>query len=80
MSFDAKPIVKKAKISFAQGLFDLNFPDGSARADFTWDDGTSGSFSWYHDEITYTPKDFVGKTMAEIWTMHQRRDRVFLRS
>lgn len=79
-AMDAK--VTAAKISYAVGVFDPDFVTvgGSARADLTFDDGTRDSFAWYHDELTFTVGDFIGKTMSEIRDAHRRRDTAYLRS
>jgi hypothetical protein len=74
------PRVTEAKLEFAQGLIDMRFLDGSARATLVMSDGPTQTFAWYHDEITYVPEDFVGKTMEEIRVMHRERDMEYLRS
>lgn len=74
------PTVVKAELEFAQGMFDLRFLDGSARALLTMSDGKTNTFQWFHDELTYREKDFVGKTMDQIRDMHRKRDLRYLRS
>jgi hypothetical protein len=72
--------VTTAELEFAQGLFDMRFLDGSARAILSMSDGKTNTFQWFHDEITYVSKDFVGKTMDEIREMHKERDLRYLSS
>lgn len=75
------PRVTEVSIEYAQGIFDLRFLDGSARATLTMSDGKSvQTFDWYHDEITYVEADFIGKTMMEIRDMHRERDLNYLQS
>lgn len=80
----ADATVKKATLEFAAGLFDMDFilrgNGGSACATIEMSDGTTETFSWFHDEISYGEQDFVGKTMAEIRQMHFERDMAYLRS
>jgi hypothetical protein len=84
VSANIEPTVEKADLEFAQGLFDLRFlmegSGGSARATLTMSDGSTETFAWYHDEISYSPADFVGKTMTEIKQMHFDRDMAYLRA
>lgn len=75
--------VLTAEISYAKGLFDIEFTvnaNGSALATLKLDDGSTETFSWYHDELSYRIEDFVGKTMDEIRAMHYERDVAYLRS
>lgn len=72
--------VTHATIEYAQGLFDLRFLNGSAQATLQMSDGTTNTFEWFHEEIGYSPNDFLGKTMKEIAEMHYRRDMAYLRS
>lgn len=72
--------VTAAELEFAQNMFDMRFLDGSARAILTKSDGKTNSFQWFHDEITYVTKDFVGKTMDQIRDMHRKRDLRYLSS
>lgn len=72
--------VAEVAIEYARGLFDMRFVNGSARATLRMSDGATETFEWYHDEISYSASDFVGKTMREIAEMHYRRDMAYLRS
>jgi hypothetical protein len=52
---------------------------GSRRAVVRWSDGsTSEGIRWYHDEIMITEGDLLGKSAAELRTLHFRRDRDYL--
>jgi len=53
---------------------------GSACAELTFDDDSTEKFGWYHDELTFTAEDFLGKTMKEIKRMHYERDLAYLRN
>jgi hypothetical protein len=61
-----------------------NLPLGSAgtrRAVVRWSDGTEDSpMTWYGDEILVCEGDLVGRTRAEIHSLHFRRDRDWLQS
>ena len=72
------PTVASAVLEYAQGLMDMRFLDGSARAILTMSDNKTTTFQWFHDEITYVEMDFVGKTMEEIREMHRERDMKYL--
>ena len=72
--------VTTAELEFAQGMFDMRFLDGSARAILSMSDGKTNSFQWFHDEIAYVAGDFIGKTMDEIRNMHRQRDLRYLNS
>lgn len=74
------PVVDTATIEYAQGLFDLRFLDGSARATFVMSDGKTRTFDWFHDEISFVSKDFIGRTMDEIRKLKRERDLAYLRS
>ena len=76
------PTVEAAELKFAQGLFDLSLAEygGSAVAFLKLSDGTEKTFGWFHDEISYSKRDFIGKTMEQIQAMHYRRDMAYLRS
>lgn len=74
------PTVTAVSMEYAQGIFDMRFLDGSARATLTMSDDKTYVFHWFHDEITYKAKDFLGKSMDEIRTMHRKRDEEYLRS
>jgi hypothetical protein len=78
------PTVASCIIVFQKGLFDFDFmirsEGGSARAEMVMDNGQTNTFSWYHDEITYSEADFLGKSLAEIREMHYQRDVAYLQS
>jgi len=54
---------------------------GTRRAVVRWSDGTEDApMTWYADEILVCEGDLVGKTRAEIRSLHFRRDRDWLQS
>jgi hypothetical protein len=54
---------------------------GTRRAVVRWSDGTEDApMTWYGDEIPVCEGDLVGKTRAEIRSLHFRRDRDWLQS
>ena len=54
---------------------------GTRRAVVRWSDGTEDApMTWYGDEILVCDGDLVGKTRAEIRSLHFRRDRDWLQS
>ena len=54
---------------------------GTRRAVVRWSDGTEdAAMTWYSDEILVCEGDLVGKTRAEIRSLHFRRDRDWLQS
>jgi hypothetical protein len=56
-------------------------PAGTRRAVVRWSDGTEDApMTWYGDEILVCEGDLVGKTRAEIRSLHFRRDRDWLQS
>ena len=61
-----------------------DLPPGSAgtrRAVVRWSDGTEdAAMTWYADEILVCEGDLVGRTRAEIRSLHFRRDRDWLQS
>ena len=61
-----------------------DLPPGSAgtrRAVVRWSDGTEDApMTWYADEILVCEGDLVGRTRAEIRSLHFRRDRDWLQS
>jgi hypothetical protein len=61
-----------------------NLPAGelaSRRALVLWSDGTQGeALRWYADEVLVCEGDLIGKTQAELRSMHFRRDRDWLTS
>lgn len=55
--------------------------NGSRRATVRWSDGTSGeALRWYNDEILVCEGDLLGKTEAQLRTLHFKRDRDYLQS
>ena len=54
---------------------------GTRRAVVRWSDGTEDApMTWYADEILVCEGDLLGKTRAEIRSLHFRRDRDWLQS
>jgi hypothetical protein len=54
---------------------------GSRRVLVRWSDGTEGEgLRWYGDEVLVCEGDLVGKTKAELRSLHFRRDRDWLQS
>jgi hypothetical protein len=54
---------------------------GSRRAVVKWSDGSVGeALRWWDDEVLVCEGDLVGKTQAEVRTLHFRRDRDYLES
>ena len=74
------PHVTDVSMEYAQGIMDMRFLNGSARALLTLSDTKVYAFEWFHDEITYKRRDFIGKTMAEVREMHRKRDLEYLRA
>lgn len=77
MSAQHDPIVTKV----------LRFEDlplgsrGTRRAVVRWSDGTEGdALTWYDDEILVCEGDLIGKTAAQLRSLHFRRDRDWLSS
>ena len=59
-----------------EGMFDP-MPEVIA----TFEDGsTKNLFSFYPDEVSLTPSDFIGLTEEEAHTLFQRKDTAYLRS
>jgi hypothetical protein len=55
--------------------------NGSRRAVVRWSDGSEGeAIRWYADEILVCEGDLIGKTEAELRSLHFRRDRDWLQS
>jgi hypothetical protein len=53
----------------------------SRRALVLWSDGTQGeALRWYADEVLGCEGDLIGKTQAELRSLHFRRDRNWLQS
>ena len=58
-------------------------PDSMAsrRAVVRWSDGTEGeAVRWYADEVMVCEGDLIGKTQAQLRSLHFRRDRDWLQS
>ena len=54
---------------------------GSRRALVRWSDGSLGeALRWYDDEVLFSEGDLIGKTQAQLRTLHFSRDRDYLRS
>jgi hypothetical protein len=54
---------------------------GSRRAVVRWSDGIVGeALRWWDDEVLFCEGDLVGKSEAELRSLHFRRDRDYLRS
>ncbi len=59
-----------------EGMFDP-MPEVIA----TFEDGsTKNLFSFYPDEVSFTPSEFIGLTEEEAHTLFQRKDTTYLRS
>jgi hypothetical protein len=55
--------------------------NGSRRAVVRWSDDTTGeALRWYDDEVLFSEGDLLGKTQAQLRTLHFRRDRDHLQS
>lgn len=56
-------------------------PRGSRRAVVRWSDGSEGeALTWYADEILICEGDLIGKTSAQLRSLHFHRDRDWLQS
>jgi hypothetical protein len=54
---------------------------GSRRVVVLWSDGTVGEAArWYADELQLSEGDVIGRTIAQIRSLHFRRDRDWLQS
>jgi hypothetical protein len=54
---------------------------GNRRVVVRWNDGTESSpLSWYSDEVMFSEGDFIGKSEAQLRSLHFRRDRDWLQS
>jgi hypothetical protein len=54
---------------------------GTRRAIVRWSDGSEGpALTWYGDEVLVCEGDLIGKTQAELRSLHFRRDRDWLQS
>lgn len=55
--------------------------NGSRRALVRWSDGTTGeALRWFDDEVLFCEGDLIGKTRAQLRSLHFKRDRDSLRS
>ena len=55
--------------------------NGSRRALVRWSDGTTGeAMRWFDDEVLFSEGDLIGKTEAQLRSLHFRRDRDYLQS
>ena len=55
--------------------------NGSRRAVVRWSDGTtSEALRWFDDEILFCEGDLIGKTEAQLRSLHFKRDREYLGS
>ena len=53
----------------------------SRRAVVRWSDGSRGeALRWFDDEILFSEGDLLGKTEAELRSLHFKRDRDYLQS
>jgi hypothetical protein len=53
----------------------------SRRAVVRWSDDSEGeAFRWWDDEVLFTEGDLLGKTEAQLRTLHFKRDRDHLQS
>ena len=54
---------------------------GSRRAIVRWNDGDVGeALRWWDDEVLFCEGDLIGKTEAQLRSLHFRRDRDYLRA
>jgi hypothetical protein len=54
---------------------------GSRRAIVRWSDGDVGEvLRWWDDEVLFCEGDLLGKTEAQLRSLHFRRDRDYLRA
>jgi hypothetical protein len=72
--------ITDVSIRFANGMWDLSILGGSAEAVLTLSDGSTEKFQWFHDELTFTADEFMGKTMEQVRQMHYEKDVRYLRS
>ena len=55
--------------------------NGSRRAVVRWSDGTEGeALRWWDDEVLFCEGDLLGKTEAQLRTLHFNRDRDHIQS
>ena len=44
------------------------------------DGSTVDAFKFYRDELSFTPKQFIGKTLEECRQIHYKKDLAYLKS
>jgi hypothetical protein len=79
---DATPSVGAEPVVAEVLAFEPLPPDerGSRRVLVAWSDGTRGeALRWYDDEVLVCEGDLLGKTVAELRTLHFTRDLQYLR-
>ena len=55
--------------------------NGSRCAIVKWSDGSVGeALRWYEDEVLFSEGDLLGKTEAQLRSLHFKRDRDYLQS
>jgi hypothetical protein len=55
--------------------------NASRRAVVRWSDGSVGeALRWFDDEVLFSEGDLLGKTAAQLRSLHFKRDRDYLRS
>jgi hypothetical protein len=78
------PVSSQSEPTVVDVLAFENLPPGemaSRRALVLWSDGTQGeAIRWYGDEVLVCEGDLIGKTQAELRSLHFRRDRDWLES
>jgi hypothetical protein len=53
--------------------------NGSRRAFVRWSDSTTGeALRWFDDEVLFSEGDLLGKTEAQLRSLHFKRDREYL--
>lgn len=76
---DAKPVPERIVEAFV-GPYPKQLLDPMPSVYVTTDCGRRlRLFSFYPDEIDFTPADFVGKTLSEAHRLHHERDVAYLR-
>ena len=62
----------------------IRYPRGYGQAKVEVKVGDSDAFevlfSYYHDELSFHPNEFVGKTVSDARNLFTRKDLVYLRS
>jgi len=55
--------------------------DAMPQVEAVFDDGkTCTLFSYYPDEISFTPEEFIGLTRAEAMWLYQKKDKAWIQS